>query len=859
MSRRIEIVDAFEAVLSQGDEVLVIHSSLVGLGFAPRGLKWDLLGALSRLLAQGRTLALPTFTFGFCRGKPYHFRRTRGETGQLGHWFLELTASARTPHPIYSFAVAGPRAAELAAAANSTALGDDSIFALFERFDARLVMAGCDWNACTQFHRYEEQAQVSYRRYKTFSGSADFGDGVVQASTRMYVREGELQPVNDFTPAVSALRSAGLIAAHPLAKGWLQAVSCRSLAAACRERLAQDPMAFVLRDRAIQEQPRDAVAPAFPEVPSCTDRERRFEQGLPPLRIALLGQANLELLRSALLKSARELLPDRELHVYAPAFGQWYQEMLLPDSGLNRFQADVSIAVDRLEDVLQVESLDELRDRASVPDKANLPDRAHLDARFEHYLDLLDSHARGRPGGLFVNTFVPMRPSALGTGTRDADSPAKVVAGFNTRLEALLEKLPNARAFDLAGSAVAFRDGPLFDPRLWHLARFPYSAPFSDYLARRYLGWLMALQGRTSRLVVLDLDNTLWGGVLSEDGLAGLQLGGEYPGNAFAGFQRCLKRLARRGVALAVCSKNDAGEALHAIQTLPAMVLRDDDFAAWRINWEPKWRNIESLASELNLALEHVLFVDDNPTEREEVRRRLPTVSVLELPADPACYADRLLSSPYLECVTLTDEDRLRGRSYQSRRAARGRRREFERVEDFYASLESRIHIQPLDAGNAGRAEQLAQKTNQFNATGRRYTRPELEALAAENPGVAAQSADVFVIGLEDRFSERENVGLLIVRWRRPRPAAVEIDNLLLSCRVLGRGIERGVLGWLCREAARRGQSEIVGRIVPTPRNAPVRSLYHDHGFKPGEANGEWRLDLRKATADVPDWLTVVD
>ncbi len=569
----------------------------------------------------------------------------------------------------------------------------------------------------------------------------------------------------------------------------------------------------------------------------------------------------MDLLRGALLKSAQELFPDRQLEIYSPAIGQWFQEIVAPESRLNHFQADVSIAVDRLEDVLQLDSLDEL------------PDLADADERFEHYLALLGAYASGRPECLFVNTFASMLPSALGTGSPDADQVAAIVARFNARLEAFLDKLPSARAFDLARSAVAFREGPLVDSRLWHLARFHYSAAFSNHLARRYLGWLLAMQGRTARLVVLDLDNTLWGGVLGEDGLAGLQLGGDYPGNAFAGFQRCLKRLAGRGVALAVCSKNDEGDALRAIRTLPAMVLREDDFAAWRINWEPKWRNIESLASELNLSLEHVLFVDDNPVEREEVRRRLPAVRVLELPADPALYAEALVSSPYLECMTHTDEDRRRGGSYQSRRVVQGRRQEFERVEDFYASLASRLHIQPLDEGNAYRAEQLAQKTNQFNATSRRYTRRELEALAhddrcgagrphtsvSNDAGVPPESASVFVIGLEDRFSERENVGLLVARWRRPHARAVEIDNFLLSCRVLGRGIERGVLGWLCREAATRGLSEIVGRIVPTPRNAPVRSLYREHGFEPGEIDGEWRLDLRFAAADVPDWLEVVD
>jgi FkbH-like protein len=237
----------------------------------------------------------------------------------------------------------------------------------------------------------------------------------------------------------------------------------------------------------------------------------------------------------------------------------------------------------------------------------------------------------------------------------------------------------------------------------------------------------------------------------------------------------------------------------------------------------------------------------------------LPDVRVLELPADPALYTEALLSSPHLECLSITDEDRRRKGHYQTRAEREARRSSFKSVDDFYASLGSRLHIQPLDEGNVCRAEQLAQKTNQFNATSRRYTRRQLESLANDDPKAPGPRSGVYVIGLEDRFSERENIGLLIVRWGQPHDGAVEIDSFLLSCRVLGRGIERGVLGWLCREARTRGLSEVVGEIEPTPRNTPVRSLYHDHGFLPDDVQGQWRLDLRDRLIEIPDWLTVVD
>jgi FkbH-like protein len=908
VNRRKEIGDALRAVLAAVEAAeaapvertsngapVVIHSSLPALGLEALGLKWDLLAAISRLLDDNRTLFLPTFTFSFCRGRPYHFRRSLGETGQLGNWFLELAKTSRTPHPIYSFAVAGPRMDELSTAANSTTFGDDSIFARFERLDAQLVMFGCDWDACTQFHRYEEQFQVPYRDRKTFHGSADFGAGPVRTAATMYVRDDATKLVNDFSPAVTRLREAGLIASRPLGAGLVQAVRCRSLAAVCRELLSSDPLAFV-KERAQgsgfppaadfgrgstrfgvhrsgweegrggkgAREPRGGGDPnpiancklQIVNSPRSAFRAPRSAFSAPPQRIALLGQGNLALLRSALVNSARELLPDRELEVYIMPFGQLFQEVLAPDSALRRFPADLSIAVDRLEDVLQIESLDELDDLTDADDRVG------------RYVELLESYLAARQGPLIVNTLVQTQLSVFGAfgqpnGDGDHVDRSSVgrndIARFNAQFEALGRRYSNLRLFDLARAAAAFCDGPLCDPRLAYLGRFPYSAPFSEHLAREYLGWLLALQGRTARLIVLDLDNTLWGGVLGEDGMAGLQLGGDYPGNAFAAFQRTLKHLATRGVALALASKNDADDALLAIRTLPSMVLTERDFAIWRINWLPKWRNIESIANELSLGLEHVLFVDDNPAEREQVRRQLPDVRVLELPADPALYSEALLSSPFLKCLSLTDEDRRRNGEYRARRERDAQRRSFERVEDFYASLGSRIHIQPLDEGNVCRAEQLARKTNQFNATTRQYTRRQLESLANDERDSTGPSWGVYVIGSEDRFSQRENIGLLIARWRHPHDEGVEIDNFLLSCRVLGRGIECGVLGWLCRQAARRGVREMFGEIVPTPRNTPVRSLYRDHGFERAEGDGRWRLDLRSAPVDIPSWLSVVD
>ncbi|HEX5445540.1 MAG TPA: HAD-IIIC family phosphatase [Pirellulales bacterium] len=815
--RRLEIYRALSAAIEPADRWVVIHSSLAALRLVPERLKWDLLAALTLLVRDGKTLALPTFTFSFCRGQDYHHQRSAGETGQLGNWLLELTDARRTKHPIYSFAVAGPGADELLAAANSTTFGEDSSFALFEQRDARIVMLGCDWTACTQFHRYEEESQVAYRRYHDFGGMADYGEGPARVTARMFVRDEQTGAINDFGPALERLRAAGHIRTAALGDGCIESVGCVPLAKTCRELLAGDRWSFAK----------------------------------PRLRIALLGHSNLELLRRALDESVAEFFPGRSVEIHTVAFGQLLQQMFDSQSDLHRFQPDVVLLVDRLEDLFQVASLDDLRDRADAEEA------------LDHYLAAIEQYLARRDACVFLQKFMQPRPSAHGAADAvDAQGVAALVDRSNRRLAALREKHPTVRLFDPAPTAAAF-EGAVFDPRLWHVGRFPFSAAFSQELARRYAGLALAALGRGTRLIVLDLDGTLWGGVLGEDGPEGLQLGGDYPGNAYAEFQHVLKRLSERGIALAVASKNDESEALAALRGLGQMALRGDDFVASRINWRPKPENVIEIAGELRLGLEHVLFVDDNPAERELMRRTLPAVKVLELPDDPALYADALLRCPYLECVERTAEDARRISDYRRRGGAhRMSMRDAHRGAHHgtfggiacpsRASLGTEVEIAPLDSQNAARAEQLMQKTNQFNTTTRRYRQGRLNLLQAEGDGV-------YVIAARDRFRDLENIGVLVVRWEQPEADAAEIDSLLLSCRVLGRGIETAVLAWLCQEAKARSVSRLIAPIVVSQRNEPVRDVFQRHGFEPSGEPDVWRLDLARGAVAPPPGITLVD
>jgi FkbH-like protein len=383
------------------------------------------------------------------------------------------------------------------------------------------------------------------------------------------------------------------------------------------------------------------------------------------------------------------------------------------------------------------------------------------------------------------------------------------------------------------------------------VGRIPFSEPFSRVVARRWSGLILAILGKTARAVVVDLDNTLWGGVLGEDGIAGVQLGGDFPGNAYMAFQRVLKSVTGRGIALAVCSKNDEDLALQAIDRLPAMQIRSGDIVAHRINWRPKWENIREIAAELNLGLESLLFIDDNPAERAAARRNLPGLRVLELPEDPAFYAEALSASPWLEVAAITAEDRKRVQSYRARREMEQQRTQAASLEDFYESLQMKLYLQPLSDGNAARAAQLCMKTNQFNTTTRRYDQRELRKIVDDGD-------DVVVVGLQDRYSELENIGLIILRAEGANGREGMVDSYLLSCRILGRGIETAVLHWALQRAAARNWSSVRGMIIETERNTPVRSIFRDAGFESGVRPGEW-VARTDTPPRLPPWLTVVD
>ncbi len=369
----------------------------------------------------------------------------------------------------------------------------------------------------------------------------------------------------------------------------------------------------------------------------------------------------------------------------------------------------------------------------------------------------------------------------------------------------------------------------------------PMAPAYGDLLARI----LAAQRGLSKKCLVLDLDNTLWGGVIGDDGVNGIALGeGSAPGEAHAGLQRYARRLRDRGIILAVCSKNDHAIAEAAIQGHPEMVLRMEDFAAFRANWEDKATNLLAIAAQLNLTADSLVFVDDNPAERARIRAALPMVAVPELPDDVADYVRCIAEAGYFEAVGFTYEDRHRASQYGSNTAREMFRVAVPHLEEFLRELEMTVTFGPFAPADLARVTQLINKTNQFNTTGRRHTAEEVTAFAARAADATLQ------FRLSDRFGDNGLVSVMILRGDPDIRQVLEIDTWVMSCRVFGRQLEHEAMNIAVETARSRGARRLVADFVPTAKNAVIGELYAQLGFTavspPGAAGraSRWELAL---------------
>jgi FkbH-like protein len=430
--------------------------------------------------------------------------------------------------------------------------------------------------------------------------------------------------------------------------------------------------------------------------------------------------------------------------------------------------------------------------------------------------------AARRVSTLFVPTWTwPAHDRGLGLLNMSTHvGPAYHLMRMNVRLAEAVAGAVNIHLVD-AGRWMALTGAGANNPKLWHLGKIAFGPEVFKQAAADIKAGVRAIKGQSRKLVVLDLDDTLWGGICGDVGWENLNLGGHDPlGEAFCAFQRALKALANRGIVLAIVSKNTEAVALEAMDRHPEMVLRRSDFVGWRINWDDKAQNLVDLVAELNLGLEAVVFIDDSPVERARIREALPAVHVPEWPADKLLYEKALVELNCFDTVAISEEDRARTRMYVSERSRQAARASVQSLEEYLRSLGLKLIVERLGPATLQRATQLLNKTNQLNLTTRRMTETQLMEWAG------ADDHQVYVFRVADRF---DDYGLTGVASLAVNGDAAYVADFVMSCRVIGRGVEQGILHVLMEHAREVSLKQLVADYAPTPLNAPCKLFFDEH------------------------------
>ena len=546
------------------------------------------------------------------------------------------------------------------------------------------------------------------------------------------------------------------------------------------------------------------------------------------------------------------VLSNYVLDLSVGGYGSYVDELLNPQSALAKFKPELVFILLDLEDIagrLPTLCADGIGDAVETEIGESV-------ARVEQLLRSFRSGSSARI--LFQGCVVPDQTSLGDVGEANLPhSLTNAVYQLNLRLAALCRTISDCVFFDVDHLAARHGRANWRDTRMFLASRLPVSSAFFGIYAGGLVRSFSPLFRAPRKVLCTDLDNTLWGGVLGEEGPEGIATGSAFPGNCYLEYQRYLKQLSSRGILLAIVSKNNDADVREAFQIRAAdLGLTLDDFVATKISWNEKAASIRELAEELSLGLDSFVFVDDNPVECEAIRQQLPEVAVIAAPLEEPWKLVELLSAqPFFDAAVVTDDDANRLTEYKAQAQRAALETSAGNRDEFLASLEIVCtFLSALDAPLA-RSVQLLAKTNQFNLTTRRRSAAEVEEFASARGGQA------IAVRVRDRFGDAGVVGLALARTEGD---TCSIDSLLLSCRVIGRGIETALLAHLGENAIRAGATRLVGEFIPTKKNAPCADFYVDPGFVKDATSRDnspdsifYQLDLTTAAPESPRWLTL--
>ena len=540
---------------------------------------------------------------------------------------------------------------------------------------------------------------------------------------------------------------------------------------------------------------------------------------LPAIKVALVGDTATQLLAVAIKGTG----VDRGfcLDLFEAEYNQVEQQFMDPGSDLHAFEPEFIVVFQSTHKWAEKHALTGNEGKVSLA---------------EERLDFVRTICASSRAKIIYLNYPEIDDTVFGSYANKVSlSFSWQVRKFNYGLMELAQSTPNLFVCDLAALQNKYGRNWLFDAAIYTSTEMILSVDSLPYVSARILDVVCALKGKFKKCLILDLDNTVWGGVVGDDGLEGIQLGhGLGIGKAFTEFQMWAKKLKDRGIILCICSKNDEDKAKEPFEKHPDMVLRLSDIAVFMANWETKVDNIRAIQQILNIGFDSMVFLDDHPFERNIVREHIPDITVPELPEDPADYLEFLYSLNLFETASFSATDKDRTKQYQVEAQRVGYAKTFHDEADFLRSLDMVSTVEGFTKFNTPRVAQLSQRSNQFNLRTVRYTEADIEALSGD-PDVIP-----ITFTLEDKFGDNGLICVIIMK--RLDAERLFVDTWFMSCRVLKRGMEHFTLNTMVAQAREKGFKWIVGEYLPTLKNGMVKEHYDRLGFTP-LGNGRYELD----------------
>jgi FkbH-like protein len=535
------------------------------------------------------------------------------------------------------------------------------------------------------------------------------------------------------------------------------------------------------------------------------------------IKVAILSSFTINGLEEALRVKCAE--SDITCATYLCGYGQYNQDILDQSSKLYEFSPDITFMI--------IDTRSVLSTLFYTPYTIPANDRrTYIDKRVADFVNLVKTF-KNRTGSKLVltNCSIPTYSPYGICEVRTEYGLKEMVYDFNARLSDAFRSDPQVFLFDFNSFVAKYGEINVLDYRQFLVGDIKVSLSYIPHLAEELMGYVKANLGVNRKCIVLDLDNTLWGGIIGEDGFDRIDLSLKPPGMAFMEFQRVLLALYQRGVILAINSRNNEDEALRAIRDHPFMVLREEHFATMKINWSDKISNMKEIAQELNIGLDSIVYFDDDPINRELMSKAIPQIKTIDLPDDPSLYASTLMRINDFNTLVMTNEDRKRGEMYREEHKRTELKRSSSNLEDFLKQLEIRVTMKKANNFTIPRIAQLTLKTNQFNLTTRRYQEEDVETLARNHTKLIGCAQT------QDKFGDNGITGVYIVN-KNHLDKEWFIDTFLLSCRVMGRGIEDAMMGYILSKAKEEGVIKVKAEFIPTKKNKPCEQLLPNFGFK---------------------------